>query len=103
MKDQLILHTNARQSETNKKGYLGGTAFWLDEKGIVNVISLKMLEQKFHVTYDSQRQGRAFICHTQKGMVVFERCPITKFPYIDLGQDKSGAAAMLVQTIRQNF
>eukprot|EP00804_Cyclotella_cryptica_P017651 CCRYP_006769-RA/>CCRYP_006769-RA protein AED:0.55 eAED:0.49 QI:64/0/0/1/0/0/2/0/227 len=60
---------------------------------MANVISLKTLEQKFHVTYDS----------TSKVAVVFKRCPVTKFPYVDLSQDKSGAAAMLVQTICQNF
>jgi hypothetical protein len=81
----------------------GGTTFWLDEKGTANVISLKMLEQTFHITYNSKKQGVAFVCHTPKGAVLFERCPATKFPYINLDRDKSGAAAMLVQTIRQNF
>ncbi|KAL7484711.1 hypothetical protein ACHAW6_010338 [Cyclotella cf. meneghiniana] len=103
VQDTLTLHTNAGKSQTNKKGYLGGTAFWLDESGIANVISLRTLERKFRVTYDSQQKGGAFICHTENGEVAFERCPATGFPYMDLSQDKTGAAAMLVQTIRQNF
>ena len=103
VQDMLALHTNAGKSQTNKKGYLGGTAFWLDESGIANVISLRTLERKFRVTYDSQQKGGAFICHTENGEVAFERCPATGFPYMDLSQDKTGAAAMLVQTIRQNF
>lgn len=78
---------------------MGGTTFWLDEKGIANVISLKTSEQKFDITYNSQKQGGAFICHTSKGTVVFERCPMMKFPYIDLGQDKSSKAVIIVQTI----
>ncbi|KAL7476985.1 hypothetical protein ACHAW6_002810, partial [Cyclotella cf. meneghiniana] len=103
VQDMLTLHTNAGKSQTNKKGYLCGTAFWLDENGIANVISLRTLERKFHVMYDSQQKGGAFICHTQDGAVAFKRCPVTGFPYIDLSQDKTGAATMLVQTIRQNF
>ena len=99
----LTLHTNAGKSKTNRKGFLGGTAFWLDESGIANVISLRTLERKFRVTYDSNTDGGAFVCHTEKGNMVFRRCPSTGFPYIDLNQDKTGVAAMLVQSIRQNF
>lgn len=99
VKDPLMLHTNAGKSETNKRGYLGGMAFWLNEKGIANVISLKIQEQKFHITYDSKKQGGAFVCHIPKGTILFQRCAMTKFPYINLDWDKSGAAAMLMQTI----
>ena len=99
----LTLHTNAGASKTDKKGYLGEPPFWLDEHGIANVISLKTLEGKCRVSYDSKERDGAFICHTQKGQVVFTRCPITKFPCVDLRSDKSKAAAMLVQSIRQNF
>lgn len=53
-RDQLVLHTNANKSKTNRKGYLGETAFWLDEQGIATVISLRTLEEKFHVMYDSK-------------------------------------------------
>lgn len=82
---------------------MGNTAFWLNEKGIANVISLKTQEKKFHMMYSSNVQGRAFVCKTPEGEIVFERCPMTSFPYIDLDQHKSKAAAMLVQTIRQNL
>jgi hypothetical protein len=67
------------------------------------VISWRTLEQKFHVSYDSHKQGGAFVCSTPKGTVILHRCPVTKFPYVELSQDKSGAAAMLIRTIRQNF
>jgi hypothetical protein len=103
VKEGLVLHTNAGKSHTNQKGYLGETAFWLDEHRIAIVISLKTLEKKFHVTYDSTKDGGAFMCDTPAGRISFNRCPITKFPYIDLSQNRSKAATMLVQTIRQNF
>jgi hypothetical protein len=72
VKNPLSLHTNARRSHTDKKGNLGATSFWLDKTGIANVISLKTLENKFHVKYDSKEKGGAFICKTPKGEIVFQ-------------------------------
>eukprot|EP00804_Cyclotella_cryptica_P012650 CCRYP_016917-RA/>CCRYP_016917-RA protein AED:0.45 eAED:0.65 QI:0/0/0/1/0/0/2/0/152 len=60
VKDPLVLHTNAGKSKADKKGYLGGTPFWLDKRGIANVVSLKTLESKYQITYDSKVRGRAF-------------------------------------------
>jgi hypothetical protein len=98
----LTLHTNVGVSQTDQKGHFGGTAFWLDEKDIGNVISLKTLESKFHVTYNTEASGGAFMCHTPKGKVVFNRCPVTTFPYVDLNQDSTGAEAMMVQRVCKN-
>eukprot|EP00804_Cyclotella_cryptica_P004758 CCRYP_016241-RA/>CCRYP_016241-RA protein AED:0.30 eAED:0.32 QI:0/0/0/1/0/0/4/0/361 len=103
VEDTLTLHTNAGKSQTNKKGYLGGTAFWLDEKGIANVVSLRTLEKNFRVSYDSEQDGGAFVCHTKNGAVVFKRCPTTGFPFVDLSKERGIAAAVLIQTVRQNF
>eukprot|EP00804_Cyclotella_cryptica_P010780 CCRYP_008725-RA/>CCRYP_008725-RA protein AED:0.40 eAED:0.50 QI:0/0/0/1/1/1/2/0/173 len=103
VEDTLTLHTNAGKSQTNKKGYLGGTAFWLDEKGIANVVSLRTLEKNFRVSYDSEQDGGAFVCHTKNGAVVFKRCPTTGFPFVDLSKERRIAAAVLIQTVRQNF
>ena len=61
------LHTNAGKSETNRKGFLGGTAFWLDKNGIENVISLRTLEQKFRITYDSNNDGGVSCAILRKG------------------------------------
>eukprot|EP00804_Cyclotella_cryptica_P001120 CCRYP_008416-RA/>CCRYP_008416-RA protein AED:0.95 eAED:0.41 QI:0/-1/0/1/-1/1/1/0/146 len=55
----LTLHTNAGKSETSRKGFLGSTEFWLDENGIANVVSLRTLEKKFRITYDSNENGGA--------------------------------------------
>eukprot|EP00804_Cyclotella_cryptica_P028417 CCRYP_014200-RA/>CCRYP_014200-RA protein AED:0.36 eAED:0.36 QI:0/0/0/1/0/0/3/0/238 len=99
----LTLHTNAGKSETNLKGDLEETTFWLDEGGIANVISLRTLEKKFKVTYESTKDGGAFVCDTKEGKVVFERCPITGFSYVDLGKHGNKTAAMMVQTVRRNY
>ena len=46
----LTLHTNTGVSHMDRMGYLGNTAYWLDKGGITNVILLKTLEKKFHLT-----------------------------------------------------
>ncbi|KAL7534414.1 hypothetical protein ACHAWF_004829, partial [Thalassiosira exigua] len=99
----LNLHTNAGTSCTNKKGHLGSFLFWLDTFGIANVVSLRSLEKRYHVTYDSQKDGGAFTAHTPKGKITFKRCPVTGFPYIDLDDHGDDAAVILVQSVRKNY
>ena len=99
----LRLHTNAGATRLEKKGYLGRFPFWLDRFGIAIVISLTTLESAFHVSYDSKKDGGAFVAHTSKGPITFKRCEDTGFPFIDLDNDGSEAAVMLVQSIRKNF
>jgi hypothetical protein len=53
----LRLHTNAGTSVSKQQGFLGSQKFWLDCMGIANVISLKSLEEKYRVSYDSKTDG----------------------------------------------
>ncbi|KAL7551229.1 hypothetical protein ACHAWF_014413 [Thalassiosira exigua] len=99
----LNLHTNAGTSRTDKKGQLGSFMFWLDTFGIANVVSLRSLEERYHVSYDSKEKGGAFIAHTPEGDIVFKRCKETGFPYVDLDDHSDEAAIMLVQTVRKNY
>jgi len=43
----LRLHTNADNTTTDKKGYLGSTLFWLGQ-GSANVVKIKTLEELCH-------------------------------------------------------
>jgi hypothetical protein len=100
----LRLHTNAGTSISRQQGYLGSQKFWLDRIGIANVISLKSLEEKYRVTYDSKASGGCFVVHTPSGSIEFKRCPDTSFPYIDLDDVSHGdKGTMLVQTVRGNY
>jgi hypothetical protein len=91
-------------SISKQQGYLGSQKFWLDRMGIANVISLKSLEEKYRVTYDSKLSGGSFVVHTQNGPIEFKRCPDTSFPFIDLDDVSQGdKGAMLVQTVRGNY
>ncbi|KAL7531143.1 hypothetical protein ACHAXR_008885 [Thalassiosira sp. AJA248-18] len=85
------------------QGYLGSELFWLDRMGIANVVSLDSLERKYHVSYESLKKDGAFICKTSDGEVIFKRCPTTKFPYVDLDEEGSENAVLLVQTVRKNY
>jgi len=60
----LRLHTNAGASQTDWNGYLGGTPFWLDERGTTNVIFLHTLEHKLRIRSDSAQYLRSFISDT---------------------------------------
>jgi hypothetical protein len=100
--EPLRIHTNACSCVTSQQGFLGSQLFWLDRNGIANVISLRSLEMRHRVTYDSTKNGGAFVVHTPEGEVLFKRCPDTGFPYVDLDNALSGGA-MLVQTVRRNY
>ena len=94
----LNLHTNAGTSRTKMKGFLGSIEFWLDPYAIASVVSLRTLERKFpRVCYDSTRRNGAFIVETPLGEVVFNRCEITGFPYIDLTEEGDSMAVQLLQ------
>ncbi len=99
----LTLHTNAGSSRSTKQGRLGSMMFWLDEGGIANVVSLRSLESRFHVRYDSKEEGGSFICDMAQGQITFKRCPKTGFPYVDLDAEHHKASVALVQCIRKNY
>ena len=83
-KEPLRLHTNAGTSVSAKQGYLGSTLFWFDRVGIANVVSLKCLEARHHVSYDSPKDGGASVVYTKNGDVIFKRCPEMGFPSLTL-------------------
>ena len=94
----LILHTNAGSTSTNWKGFLGSIEFWLDNNAMASVVSLRTLERKFpKVSYCSNERDAAFIVTTTSGEVVFKRCPVTGFPFIDLTEEGDDMAVQLVQ------
>jgi len=107
----LTLHTNAGSTSTNLKGYLGSIEFWLDDKAMASVVSLRTLEKKFpKISYCSTEREAAFIVTTPNGEVVFQRCEVTGFPFIDLTEHGDDMAVQLVQadatkptTIRKRY
>eukprot|EP00804_Cyclotella_cryptica_P011280 CCRYP_007764-RB/>CCRYP_007764-RB protein AED:0.31 eAED:0.33 QI:0/0/0/1/1/1/2/0/430 len=99
----LTLHTNAGSSQSTKQGRLGFMMFWLDEGGIAKVVSLRSLESRFHVRYDSKVQGGSFICEMPQGNIMFQRCPMTGFPYVDPNAEHHKVLVALVQCTRKSY
>ena len=65
---------------------------------MASVVSLRTLERKFpKVSYCSTERDAAFIVATPSGEVVFQRCGVTGFPYIDLTEHGDDMAVQLVQ------
>jgi hypothetical protein len=59
----MTVHGNGGTLTTNMKAHIAnyGTV-WYDSNAITNILYLKDVREKFHVTYDSQGEG-AFIVH----------------------------------------
>ena len=107
----LTLHTNAGLTSTHWKGFRGSIEFWLNRHAMASVVSLWTLERKFSkVSYCSNERDAAFIVTTPNGEVVFKRCEVTGFPFIDLTEEGDDMAVQLVQanatkptTIRKRY
>jgi hypothetical protein len=56
----ICVHCNKGILATNEEAYFGNTLVYFDSCGIVNVLSLYCLGQKFQVTYDSLDRGSVF-------------------------------------------
>ena len=84
-----------------QKGWFGEIEVWYHPNGITNILSLKTLKKRHHVTYDSSDRDGVFKVHTSQRIVEF-------FPhesglhYLDL-KDHKEAGIALVTTIRENF
>jgi len=50
----MTINTNAGNTSTNLQATLPGLGdVWFDNKGMVNVLSLALIEDKYQITYDS--------------------------------------------------
>ncbi len=88
----LIGHSNAGSCRMDLSGLLGALEqVWLNEGRVATIIPLKQLEKLCPVTYDSTRNGGAFICCTKDGNVML-RNNDKGMTYLDLriqGQSSS--------------
>ena len=61
------IHFNARTEVTNLVGaLLGYGPVWFDPKAIANVLSMKLVKEKYHVTYDGNGED-GFIVNKPDG------------------------------------
>ena len=93
---------NAGVSTSKEKGAYGLWSFWLNEKGIVNLLSIPQLEKDGHtIDYNTKRDwvvampsGKCLLFKSDTGLY-------TGVPYLDLCENHE--ALVLIQTIRENF
>ncbi len=63
IEDTLVLKTNGGKLRTNKQGYVKGVGWvWYHPDAKTNILSLGLLENKYRVTYNSNK-GSVFIVH----------------------------------------
>ena len=69
----MTISTSAGNASTNLQATLPGLGnVWFDRKGVVNVLSLVLIEDKYLITYDSSVEP-AFIVHMRNGPLKFRR------------------------------
>jgi hypothetical protein len=83
---------------------------WFNEGGVATIIPLKQLEKLCPVSYDSSRNGGAFVCRTKDGDVVLKNNS-KGMPYLDLREFEAEAvlsfapkaALSFMQTVQGNM
>jgi hypothetical protein len=70
---------------------------YVSPDGTVNVLSLYLLGQRHHITYDSKDCGGVFEVHTSKGVLEFTPTP-SGLPILDLKQNSHAAHVLVTAT-----
>ena len=69
--DSMTVHGNGGTLTTNMKTHVENYGdVWFDTNAITNILSLKNVRNKFHVTYDSRNGEGAFVVHKPSGIDV---------------------------------
>ena len=95
------IQCNTGMVEVKMKGMFGETPVWYHPDGVANILSLKSLKEKHHVTYDSQDEGGVFRVKTSKGEVKFVPHP-NGLHYIDL-RENNNIEKVLINTVESNI
>jgi hypothetical protein len=68
-------YCNSGVMPTGKVANFGTNKVYINQEGIANVLSLYLLGQKHHITYDSKDRGGVFKVHTTDGIHEFSPTP----------------------------
>jgi len=88
------VHCNMGVMPTTDISDFGSNEVNVNKNGIANVLSLFLLGQKHHITYDSKDRGGVFKVHTSDGILEF--MPTSKGLHALSLKDNPGAAHLLV-------
>jgi hypothetical protein len=102
----LTVHTNAGTFTVQEKATLPwcNMEVWFSSSAITNMLSFAIVQEKFPVTYDNNKQD-AFVVKTEKGDLVFR--PLSKNLYVNKprrggGESKESSAANMLNTLKEN-
>ena len=93
---------NTGVSTSKEKGAYGWWSFWLNEKGIVNLLSIPQLKKDgYTINYNTKRDwavttpsGKCLLFKSDTGLCA-------GMPYLDIRENHE--ALVLIQTVRENF
>ena len=95
------IQCNAGIVMVNKKGMFGSIPVWYHPEGVANILSLKTLKNKCHVTYDSNDEGGIFRVAMKNGIIKF--IPHANgLHYLEMNP-KEESAVTLVTRIQDNL
>ena len=100
-KNPIRFHCNKGTSEATQEADFGDTPVYFESRGIVNVLSLYQLGQKFKVTYDSTDRGGIFKVFTKAGVIEF--APTVKGLHAINSRKNPDAAYLLVKDANLAF
>ena len=97
-KETLSLSSNNGHSLVNHKGILNQIGeIWFDERGMTNVLSLGLVQEKYRVTLDTEVEN-AFTVHAPWGPIKFWHHPELNLYY----RDTKKHGTVLVETVKEN-
>ena len=98
---KIFVHCNARITKNKAVSCMEGLDMWLHTNRKMNVISIKSLMEKYHVTFDIREGNGSFLVHTTRRIVEFLPHKNSLY-YLDLSKGNNGEV-LFVQTMRQNY
>ena len=93
------IQCNAGTVQVTNKGMFGNVPVWYHPEGMLNILSLKTLKEKYHAMYDID--GGVFKVKTPGGVEKFKPHE-NRLYYLDMNPDDQQAIT-LVTTVRDNF
>ena len=102
-KHGLVGHSNTGSCGMDKAGDFGAIKqVWLNKDGVATIVSLKILEQIWPVTYNSRHHGGKFVLRTDQGDI-FVKNNGKGMPYLDLRELEAEVALSFIQTVQGNI
>ena len=100
--DKMRIECNAGTRVTNLVGDLPGYGpVWFDPRAIANVLSLKLVKEKYHVEYNSEKED-GFVVTKPPGETFNFIQSGSGLHFLDTSQESTTETTLVVNTVRDN-